>query len=636
MRLENLDLYWWLLCSVPLLFLLGRRAQQRSAKELCSFADLMLLPQLSSNYPQLMAARRREVFFSTLLVFFLVLAILQPQWGFTWKESSKHGLDIVIALDDSESMLAQDVKPSRLVRARRKILDMLPRLKGDRVGLVLFAGTAFLQVPLTFDYGVLKLFLDALSPDLMPIKGTNIEMAVQEGVRALERGQQSSQDGARPSNRDRILLIITDGEDFEGDMTKAAALAKENGVRILIMGVGTAEGAPILTPSGYKQDKSGSIVITKLKEDALKKLALDTGGVYVESLVSDKDTNALYESGIQPRTNTSTLKWGRAKRWNEYFQLPLVLALLLLLVPALRQNRLGFKVLLLCSLSLFHSLAWADSPESLGAQAKAAYESGDFTKALQTFKQAQKAQENDYRFSIGQGSSYYRLKDFTSAQSHFSKAEAITQDPNIKAQALYNQGNSLVQLGKLEDAIHSYEKSLKLAPNDQETKDNLEFAKRLLKQKQEQENKQQNQKKQRESKEEQNNQQQKSGQQETEDNKQNQSQNQRQQSSAAKENSENDNPQRSSEPEDGQNSSNSEAQESKVAQEEPEKHNKATGRNDQQNEAESSPGNTEHYRQSQMLLDSVEEKPYAQNKYRLKQGMAQLEAQKRRMPEKDW
>ncbi len=174
MQLANIHL-WWLILSVPLVFLLFRHHERLRLKKLQRFADMQLLPQLIENFSARRRAARYEVYLLTLVTLLLVITLLRPQWGFIWKESKRKGVDIVVAVDVSESMLAQDVRPDRLTRARREIQDLLDSFHGDRVGLISFAGSAFLECPLTLDYGAFNLFLTAISPQLIPIKGTNIE-----------------------------------------------------------------------------------------------------------------------------------------------------------------------------------------------------------------------------------------------------------------------------------------------------------------------------------------------------------------------------------------------------------------------------------------------------------------------------
>lgn len=506
MQFANSNMFWLLLCVI-IAFLIGRKTYRGRKQNLSTFAELTLLPELAAGFDNWQAVYRRAPWWSAMIVLCLVITLLRPQWGFTWEKSTKRGVDIVIAVDLSESMNAEDVSPNRLTRAKREILDLLGRLKGDRVALVAFAGTAFLEMPLTLDYGAFRLFLSSLSTELIPIKGTNIEGAITESIKAFRKSSSIPESAVKKTTRERAVVLITDGENFEGDLLEVSQRAKENHVRIFIVGIGSPEGAPIPTDKGHKKDKGGRVIITKLRQDALKTLAQQTGGLYVKSITSDRDVMAIYDLGIHKSLEATVLAWDRSKRWNEYFQLPLFLAVLLLILgpwanlPSLfvRSERPGYietkkkkwgqrslvVFLLPAVLSLFPlESASAQSSESLGLSAKQAFDDGNFREALHGFTKAEKKNKSDYRLKIGRAASFYRLNRFHQAKALFFQAAADTEDKTAKAGALYNAANSMVQLGELEGAIKTYEDSLTLVPEDKEAQNNLEYAKRLLQQQQ--------------------------------------------------------------------------------------------------------------------------------------------------------
>lgn len=672
MQFANGDMFW-LILSVPLLFVLGWRSQKNASRQREAFADLHLYRQLNENFAGLCAKRKRALWQIVAAALCLVFVLLRPQWGFTWKESAKRGVDIIVAVDTSESMLADDVKPNRLIRAQRKIIDLLAHLKGDRAGLVAFAGTAFLEVPLTLDYGIFRLFMSSLTPDLMPVKGTNVENAIVESISAFNRGAKSSAAVAGvPVNRDRALVLITDGEDFEGDLAKAGALAKENKVHIYIFGIGTPEGAPIPTPGGYKQDRSGSVVISRLHEENLKQLAAETGGIYVKSITSDEDTTAIYDQGIRRSLEASSFKWSRGKRWNEYYQGPLLLALIILLcgswggLPDLfKKGRSSgpAEVLLkkkspgsfaaVCLLGLLLSLgavppAGAQTVEGLGAQAKRAYEEGKFTESLKGFNEGAERKSGDYRFSMGQGASNYRLKSFAEAKARFSDAAAKAKDKAAQATALYNAGNSMVQLGELKEAVKAYEDSLSLLPEDKDAKDNLEYAKILLKQQQEQQQNNRQQKQDANAGEERN----KVQNRKQDDQRQSPEKERQEKKEETKDQGKNDSGQDQDskdewQTEDGTGSSDKEKEQQN--REKREGQNKNRGDRDQRIE-QAREGRTEfdeqqkpdkeekaELDQTEALLNSIEEKPNVRAKNRLRKELGDQEGiGRRKIPEKDW
>ncbi len=265
-------------------------------------------------------------------VVFLILALSQPRWGYYWKDLEQKGVDIVIALDVSSSMLAQDIKPNRLERAKYKIMDLLNMLEGDRVGLVAFAGTSYLQCPLTLDYSATRIFLNAIDTELIPVPGTAIGHAIRTSVKAF-----NTQD-----TRSRAIILITDGEDHTGDAIQSANWAKEHKTKVFAIGIGNNIGAPIPNPkpgaSGFKKDKDGEVILTKLDEPTLKQMALQTGGSYVRSVSGDMDLQKLYRENIKHKVKSKEIKTERKRVWKERFQWMIFAALLCLTAKYVRKT----------------------------------------------------------------------------------------------------------------------------------------------------------------------------------------------------------------------------------------------------------------------------------------------------------
>jgi Ca-activated chloride channel family protein len=268
-----------------------------------------------------------------LAVSLMLFSLARPQWGFEWQEVKRSGIDVLIAIDVSKSMLATDVKPNRLERSKFAVKDMVKKLSGDRIGLVAFAGTAFLQCPMTIDYNGFLLALDDLNTDTIPRPGTSMTGAIRQALEAFKG----------PDKKYKTLVIITDGEDFEGDALKAAAQAAAEGMKIYCVGVGTSEGE--LIPAGYEgggrtylADKSGNIVKTRLNEELLKKIAISTGGSYVRATQRDFGLGLLYDksiSQIEKRDIESKMK----RRYEERYQIFLAAALALLFLEGLISER---------------------------------------------------------------------------------------------------------------------------------------------------------------------------------------------------------------------------------------------------------------------------------------------------------
>lgn len=306
----------WLLPAMIIFLRWGLRKKRQLTEK---FSTLPLATKALHEETRL--KQNTKAFFSILAVLFLMLALTQPRWGYEWKDLTQEGVDIIVALDVSNSMLAEDIKPNRLSRAKRKISDLLEMLDGDRVGLVAFAGTAYVQCPLTLDYTAAKLFLDATDTDLISTQGTALTDAIKKSVAAFKTEDDKS----------KAIILITDGENHSGDPVKTARWAAEQGIKIFTIGIGQNSGAPIPdVTGGFKKDKNGEIVLTRLDETTLQQIALETGGTYVRSVTGDLDLNKIYLENIKPKMEKKELKSQMRKLWRERFQWFIFLALICL------------------------------------------------------------------------------------------------------------------------------------------------------------------------------------------------------------------------------------------------------------------------------------------------------------------
>ena len=305
---------------IPLLlgFFLYQASKRKSAWK--ALADPELKPRLMPNRSPWRIAVKNGL--KLLAAIFLVLALMEPQWGTREEEVTIKGADLVILIDVSNSMLAQDLKPSRLERAKRKLHDLIEMLAGDRVGLVAFAGRAFLLSPLTIDYGTLEMFVEELSPATIPVQGTDLASALSLAIRTM--GDKESA---------KAVLIFSDGEDHSERLDKMIEQLKEKKIKAFVLGFGTPEGAPVPEEGGgFKKDEKGETVVSKLKEDALKDLALETGGAYVRAVTSEADLKQLYVKGVRGAMELSELKAARKQVWESRFYWPLGIAAALLLL----------------------------------------------------------------------------------------------------------------------------------------------------------------------------------------------------------------------------------------------------------------------------------------------------------------
>ncbi|MDX2444619.1 MAG: VWA domain-containing protein [Bacteroidales bacterium] len=331
-RFANTE-YLYLLFLVPVLLLIFRLGRGLTRRRLKQFGDpdilRDLMPDLSYSRPIV-----KFLLYVTALVF-LILAVARPQFGTKLQEVKRKGIEIVIALDVSNSMLAQDIQPNRLEKAKQSISKLVERLVNDRIGLIVFAGQAYTQIPITNDYASAKMFLSSISTGIVPVQGTAIGSAIQLAIKSFTQQEDMS----------RVLIIITDGENHEDDAIAIAGEAASNGIKIYTIGVGLDKGSPLPLSSGsgqqdFLKDKDGNVVISKLNEQMLQQIAAEGGGKYIRANNTRLGLNALFED-----INQLEKKEIEAKVYSEYqdmFQYPAALALLLIIIEYLildRKNR---------------------------------------------------------------------------------------------------------------------------------------------------------------------------------------------------------------------------------------------------------------------------------------------------------
>lgn len=324
MRFEatNNLMFFWIL-PVLLLFMIWRIQKAKSA--LSKFAAIPMLEKLMREVSFFKKTLKLIIRFAALTL--MLTATLRPQWGYTEREITRQGLEIFVLLDVSKSMLADDVKPNRLQRAKREIKDLLKILKGDRIGIVPFAGKAFVSCPLTLDYGTAKMFLDDITIDTIPVGGTNF-------TESINRALNSFKD--KEDNEHNIIIIISDGEMHDTEALNIAKKAKDKKVRIYTIGVGTPDGSPIpLTGTDgskiFLRDNEGDIVISKTNEKFLKELAATTGGTYARAGLGNLNLEDIYTNHIA-RLDKKELATLKKKQYTERFIFFLLPAILLLMI----------------------------------------------------------------------------------------------------------------------------------------------------------------------------------------------------------------------------------------------------------------------------------------------------------------
>ncbi len=434
----------------------------------------------------------RALWRSVLLIFAFALtvtALARPQFGGRTELSKVRGVDVVIAIDASRSMLAQDIRPDRLSRAKLELLSLLEGLRGNRVGLVVFAGESFVQCPLTTDVGAAQLFLRAVDTESVAQGGTAIAAAITNSVNVLEGAKVSGQ-------RNRVIVLLTDGEDHEGDLDKALSLAKEKGVVVHTVGVGSTVGEPIPMftedgrPAGYLRDDAGKTVMSRMNEGLLAEIAQKGGGLFVRSTDLELGLGQIAEA--VDAMEKSELESRLRRLYDEQYQLVLFPAFVALLgAMMLRGARVRGAAALLAVMLTNASFTpfTREDPDVKAGNASAA--AGDYDGALKHYNEALKRNPMNPRVHYDRGISLYKKGEFEAAREAFLRAVDRTE-PTFKADNFFNLGNANLQLGRLEDAIDAYKRALKANAKHQPARRNLEIA---LRQKREQE-KQQKQKEQ--------------------------------------------------------------------------------------------------------------------------------------------
>ena len=371
----------------------------------------------------------------------LIISSAGPRLGWTWIESRQSGIDMVVAVDVSKSMMAQDLDPSRLEQARRMIIDLLDVAPGDRIGLVVFAGAAFVQCPLTVDHGALRSFLDGMSTDMIPVGGTDISGALRESLRALDAGGEEQGLG-------KVIVLLTDGEEHQGDLDAAIAEVNKSKAKVITVGMASRAGSPIADPQGgFVKDNQGNVVVSRLMEQPLQNIAEKTGGQYINAAESGSSIAKIYQDVIRAKGTVRETQAKKERLWYERFQWTAALGLILMIIEMLLADvRLTTTMIWLLSLPAFFSAHEARAGVSnleRYNQAVEAFSAGETEKARQDFEQIAES---------GSGEEQRR--------------------------ALYNLGNIMAVAGQFDEAVKRYEAALAMDSQDQQVRDNLAWARR--------------------------------------------------------------------------------------------------------------------------------------------------------------
>jgi Ca-activated chloride channel family protein len=495
MRFEHPHILWLLLVIPPGLAAFLWWSERVKRTLLTQFVEPRLLASLTVGIS--MRRRKWRYALATVAVALLIVAIARPQRGFDLEEVQQNGLDIIVAVDTSKSMLAADIPPNRLQRAKLATLELMQTARADRLGLVAFAGEAFLECPLTIDDTAFRQSVQALDVNSIPQGGTAIATAINTALESFkEKGNH------------KALVLFTDGEDndSESGALEAAQNAAKAGLKIFTIGIGSAEGTLVTATdangnSDYVRDEQGNVVKSKLNEPLLQQIAAATGGFYLPLRGADT-MNVLYERGLALLPKSEN-KEKLLRRYHEQFHWPLAAAMALLVAEFLLPERKSRKSKIQGSKSTKSKVAPAAalfiglSLLPFGAKASPTsalkdYQSGNFTNALTEYTKLADVRTNDLRLVFNAGDAAYRATNFDLARSLFQQA-TLSPDLKLQQQAYFNLGNVQFQVAKqakdldgleqgFEEAAKIYERAVMLNTNDADAAFNLKFSRNAAEQ----------------------------------------------------------------------------------------------------------------------------------------------------------
>ena len=488
-RFED-PIYLYGLVLVVLLALIRLVTYRNQKKRLRKFGDPHLLKELMPNVSRVRPVVKFWLLEAALAL--LVVMLARPQLGTRISHEKRTGIETIIAMDISNSMRAEDVVPSRLERSKMMIENLVDNFTNDKIGLIVFAGDAFVQLPITSDYVSAKMFLGNIDPAMMQNQGTDIAAAIKLATNSFTQQE----------NIGKAIIVITDGEDHEGGAIEAAKYAKDKGMRVYVLGVGSTKGSPIPVPEtgDYMRDNSGNTVMSALNEQMCREVAQSGGGAFIHV---DNNTNAQRQldeelDKLEHSETESTIY----SDYDEQFQAVGILVLILLVIEIIILERknpymknislFGNKKIATVCLLLIAVAAQAQTDRQYVRQGNKLFQKGDFEHAEVAYAKAIEKNEKNPQAHYNLGNALMAQRKDSAAVVQFQAAGQLETNPLRKSQAYHNIGVVCQQNKLYGDAIEAYKQALRLNPNDDETRYNLALCKHE-KQKQDQNQQNQNQ-----------------------------------------------------------------------------------------------------------------------------------------------
>ena len=499
-RFED-PIYLWLLVLIPILALVRFISYRNQRKRLRKFGDPSLLKELMPDVSRFRPSVKFWLLLGALALMIVMLA--RPQMGTKINHEKRVGIETIIAMDISNSMRAEDIIPSRLDRSKMMIENLVDHFSNDKIGLIVFAGDAFVQLPITSDYVSAKMFLSSIDPSMIATQGTDIARAIEMATHSF-----TQEEGIG-----KAIIIITDGEDHEGGALQAAEAAKDAGMRVYVLGVGSVNGAPIPVPGtgGYMTDRSGNTVMSALNEDMCKQVAQAGGGAYIHvenNSAAQQQLDSELDKLAKKETTTTIYS-----EFDEQFQAVGVLVLLMLIIeicvldrrnPLLKnlslfkrgeRKEIQARLILLAVISLFSCFSplssTAQTDRQYIRQGNKLFRSGDYPNAEVSYRKAIEKNPRNPQAVFNLGNALMAQKKDSAAVVQFENASKLETNPLRKAKAYHNMGVVCQSHKMYGEAIEAYKNALRLNPEDNETRYNLVLCKHQ--QQKQQQKQQQNQ-----------------------------------------------------------------------------------------------------------------------------------------------
>lgn len=483
--------YLWALLAIPIMMLLYRADIQRKKNTLRKIGDPILVNQLIKNF----SATKFFVKYVLLMVAFAVgvIALANPRKPLGSEKVNRSGIDVLIALDVSKSMLADDIKPNRLERAKQVLVKLIDQMPNDRVGIVVFAGRAYLQMPLTSDHAAAKMYLNSATPEVVPTQGTVIGDALKMCYAAFNTQEKKY----------KAVVLISDGEDHDESAVKLAAALAEEGVMLNTIGIGSPEGATIFdkATNQTKTDEAGNVVLSKLNEETLKSIAKSGNGLYQLFTNTDEVVNNLDKQlktmGQRAITQNSMVNYKSYAPW--LLALMLLLVLLEFFISEIKfidkKNKgamIKKQAVIISALLFVQTFLMAQSTDEFLKKGNDAFHQKQYSEAAQAYKKAVVKDSLNEKAQYNLGNALYKQGDSKAALQAYDAAIKNGASKADQASSWYNKGVALQNKKQLPECIDAYKHALRLNPEDEEARFNLQKA--LQQQQQEQQKKPQDNK----------------------------------------------------------------------------------------------------------------------------------------------